>query len=406
MRAFYPSWRLFTALNLLILGGFLVFWLRGEYADEYASLQNEAHLQLAKSLLQQRGMDFNQLLETLEGDRSFQVIQMEVPTPTDSTMSSDVATRLRAFTNEQDSSGTAISIIQGYGGASAASGSPWGGGLPWTDSTFVHQLQERTQDRQAQITSQALRNILPQVIFALFLFAFSALATYLVQRNFRERQALLEGKNTFISNMTHELQTPVATISVALEAIQDFDVKAEPEKADRYLSAARQELRRLSRLIDRVLSFSQMDAGQTQYQMALVDLGELIPEVIQQLELAIQQKQALVEFPSPGQTFPLRADAFHLRRALYNLLDNSLKYGPAGVAIALRVEDRDAHWWVAVEDDGPGIAPEEQAKVFDRFYRVGRGAVHTVKGYGLGLSDVRAVVAAHGGRVEIGRAHV
>lgn len=396
--------------------------------DERLALKNEAHLRIAKKLLKQTGMDFNYLLEALEEERtedfkfsisieegntkdmrpyvdsslnqSIKIIKMELPDLPEGQQFMDSLNQLEYFdVYQSDTAGGdqvfhSFSVVQQLTSTSNEAKE-----AALDDSTFVRQLQVQFDEEHQQLNWNALWNILPQMVFAFFLFALSGLATFLVLRNFQERQRLLEGKNTFISNMTHELQTPVSTISVALEAIQDFNVKSEPEKADAYISASRKELKRLSNLIDQVLSFSKMDAGKTVYDFEAEDLGELLKEVLAQLDLAIQQRQAQCNFSFQLDTYPLLADAFQLKQAIHNLIDNSLKYGQEGVVIDVQIIEKEHFWELSVQDNGPGIAKKDQRKVFDRFYRVRQGQVHTVKGYGLGLSYVQEVVNAHGGKV-------
>ena len=255
MLSLNQPWRLFAALNLLILGGFLVFWLRGEYSDERVALKNEAHLRIAKTLLGQTGIDFNFLMEALEEEngeelsfnisfetgeldalppgvdssvgQSFQIIKMELPELPEGPILKDSLSQIdhpnyqKLYVGEEDTVIHALSVLkQTSAFANQLSES--------IDTTFVNDLRAQLEQENQLIKWKALKKILPQIGFAFFLLALSILATYMIQRNFQERQRLLEGKNTFISNMTHELQTPVATISVALEAIQDFNVREEP----------------------------------------------------------------------------------------------------------------------------------------------------------------------------------
>ncbi len=215
------------------------------------------------------------------------------------------------------------------------------------------------------------------------------------------QKKLAEVKNDFINNMTHELKTPLATVSAALEALQDFGALADPRKTDTYLSMARQETRRLSDLVEQVLRIAV--EARPGHALALhaepVRPAELVAELVSRHELPAPKPVQFDVRIDPAATLLL--DRLHLAGALHNLFDNAIKYSTERVAIRITGQPVADGWQLAVADDGPGIAPGYQDAVFEQFFRVPTGNLHPVKGFGLGLYYVRQVVESHGGRVSV-----
>jgi signal transduction histidine kinase len=215
------------------------------------------------------------------------------------------------------------------------------------------------------------------------------------------QKKLAEVKNDFINNMTHELKTPLATVSAAMEALQDFGALADPRKTDTYLTMARQEVRRLSDLVEKVLHIAVED--RPGHALPLhpepVRLAELVAELVSRHELQAPKPVQFVVHIAPTATLLL--DRLHLAGALHNLLDNATKYSGERVTIRIEGQAVAAGYQLTVADDGPGIEPGYQGAIFEQFFRVPTGNLHPVKGFGLGLYYVRQVVAGHGGRVSV-----
>ncbi len=252
------------------------------------------------------------------------------------------------------------------------------------------------------LPQQALFNIWPQIIGAIKLWLLISLTIFLMRRNARERQLALETQQQFISNMTHELKTPVATIGVALEAIQDFNILDNPKKTDEYLSISRKELGRLSNLIDQVLHFSKNNKQELKeiYELQPLQLDKVLLDVMDSLQLKFEQKKAVVHSHiSPN--LAMKGDATHLANLFRNLLDNALKYSDEGVEITLEAHQEGKQTICIVRDNGWGIPEAYQKKIFNQFFRVPTGDLHNVKGYGLGLSYVAEVVEGHGGKITV-----
>jgi two-component system phosphate regulon sensor histidine kinase PhoR len=215
------------------------------------------------------------------------------------------------------------------------------------------------------------------------------------------QKKLAEVKNDFINNMTHELKTPLATVSAAVEALQDFGALADPRKTDAYLTIARQELTRLSDLVEKVLHIAVEERHG--HVLALhpepTQPAALVAELVGRHELQATKRVQVAVSIAAADTLLL--DRLHLAGALHNLLDNAIKY--SGDQVNIRINGRAAAggWLLTVADDGIGIAPGYQAAVFEQFFRVPTGNLHPVKGFGLGLYYVRQVAEGHGGRVAV-----
>jgi two-component system, OmpR family, phosphate regulon sensor histidine kinase PhoR len=242
---------------------------------------------------------------------------------------------------------------------------------------------------QLQIGGSAL-------LLALIVFAFTTL-----YRNLVAQHKLAEIKNEFISNITHELKTPISTVNVAIEALQNFDVTQNTERTKEYLAISATELQRLSMLVDKVLKLSMFERHETTVTKEFINLLQLVTEVTNSMGLQFQKLGAQVHIQPPTQPITLWADKLHLTSVLYNLLDNALKYSRQTPSIHI-VLSEESNWIVLqVTDNGIGIPPAYTHKIFEKFFRVPTNNKHNVKGYGLGLSYVAHIVAMHHGVINV-----
>lgn len=246
------------------------------------------------------------------------------------------------------------------------------------------------------------QKILPELLFSLLLFTCVSLAFGLIYRNFRAQQRLSDMKNEFISNMTHELKTPISTVNVAIEALQHFDALSNPQRMKEYLDISRQEVNRLSLLVDKVLRVSQFEQGALLIKPDATNIRNLFEEVLQAMKLQFEKYNATVHFTTEGHDFVVRVDRLHLSSVLYNLLDNALKYSLVNPEINVRLWKLSGQEVAfSVQDAGPGIPRAFQSRIFEKFFRIPHGDVHNVKGHGLGLSYVARVIDLHGGKIQL-----
>ncbi len=246
-----------------------------------------------------------------------------------------------------------------------------------------------------------LKEILPQILFAIFLSVVTILAFIFMYRSIRAQERLMQLKNDFISNITHELKTPIATVSVALEALDGFRGKDNPQVTKEYLDIARYELDRLAQLTDKVLTTSLFDEEGIALEFHPTDIGTMIGQILSTLKPVLEKAGAQVQVTREGNDFVVQGNEFHLSHVIHNLIDNALKYSAHSPSILIHLHDQGDHVRIVVQDQGNGIPEEFQKKVFEKFFRVPTGDIHNTKGYGLGLNYVWTVVKQHGGQVDL-----
>ncbi|MCC3160517.1 HAMP domain-containing histidine kinase [Hymenobacter sp. 15J16-1T3B] len=213
------------------------------------------------------------------------------------------------------------------------------------------------------------------------------------------QKKLADVKNDFINNMTHELKTPLATVSAAVEALQHFGALHDPQKAQTYLSISQNELQRLSDLVEKVLNIAVEERQALQIHPEPVHPAALVQELVQRQQLKAPKPVHFQVDIEPADVVPL--DVLHLGNVINNLIDNAIKYSREQVTIVLRGRRDESGWRLTVQDDGIGIPKSYQDAIFDRFFRVPTGNLHPVKGFGLGLYYARQVVERHGGRLAV-----
>jgi len=231
------------------------------------------------------------------------------------------------------------------------------------------------------------------------LLVFTSGCFVLVLHTMVAQRKLAEAKNDFINNMTHELKTPLTTVSAAVETLERFGPQADPQKLKTYFHISRTELRRLSDLVDKVLTIATNEQRALTLHPEPVHPAELVQAAVHRHQL---QGGKPVHFEvAMAPTDVVQADRLHLDGVINNLIDNAIKYSKEAVTITVRSRHTAGGWQLTVQDNGLGIASGYQAAVFDRFFRVPTGNLHPVKGFGLGLYYVRQVVERHGGRITV-----
>jgi two-component system, OmpR family, phosphate regulon sensor histidine kinase PhoR len=246
-----------------------------------------------------------------------------------------------------------------------------------------------------------VRRMAPQIAFSAFLFLTILVSFLLIYRSWQKQRQLAALKNDFISNVTHELKTPIATVSVAIEALRNFNALSDPEKTREYLDISHNELNRLSMLVDKVLKMSIFERKEPDLNLEPLDLREMVQTILDSMKLQFENASAQVEFHSQGEDFSMQGDRIHLTSVVYNLLDNALKYSNGHPEIQVELQNSGPELTLSVADKGVGIAPEYQSRIFEKFFRAPTGDTHNIKGHGLGLTYVAGVVRKHGGAIEL-----
>ncbi|MEL6674246.1 MAG: HAMP domain-containing sensor histidine kinase [Bacteroidota bacterium] len=407
-------------LSLSLLTVFLTVWVVDSYQEAKSRLEGKVHLDLAHLLLESVNINFPAFINELEIGTTESTGTIKVNIGTEATVT-QLRSEFLIDSFKKDIAffpGTPIKkdTVADLWLPTERMDTGWATGSKMIIATTRDKVPETKEEMRAQypekyqhkfdeamsfVPRKALKNIVPQILIALGLLGSIIFAVVMMQRNFRDKALELEAKNQFISNMTHELKTPVATIGIALEAIQDFDVAQAPEKANQYISTSRKEVKRLTKLIDRVMEIAQTQQAPATYQKETVPVAEVLQAVITSMEPQIESRQAQLSVQVPAEEMYLIGDIEHLGNMLRNILDNSLKYSQKGVDIEVEMKKEGEQLHLRIQDNGIGIPARFQKKVFDQFFRVPTGNVHTTKGHGLGLNYVAQVVKAHKGKIQL-----
>ena len=208
-------------------------------------------------------------------------------------------------------------------------------------------------------------------------------------------------KNDFINNMTHEFKTPISTISLACEALSDKELRDSGEFLDSYLSMISEENNRLAGMAEKILQTAVIDKGQLKMNKEKIDLHEIITDVIKNLRIQVEIKDGEIKRRFKASKSVIEGDKVHVTNLVYNLIDNANKYSPKKPLIRILTENVSNGILMTIEDNGIGIGKNEQRKIFDKLYRVPTGNIHEVRGFGLGLSYVKAIVEEHHGKISL-----
>lgn len=244
-----------------------------------------------------------------------------------------------------------------------------------------------------------VRGLLPQLAFSVFLLLVIGAAFGLAYRTMKRQAQFNQQKDSFISNISHELKTPVSITKVALEALTTYQGLEDPARARKYLDVAQWEVNRLGNMIERIMNTVQAGNGTIQLIPGPVRPAALVEEIIGNLQPIFQEKGVTVSWHAEAPQTEIPGDKLHLQGTIYNLLDNALKYGGKQINISQAVDQHQLQ--LTISDNGPGIAPDYQRKVFESFFRVPSGDRHDVKGYGLGLSYACDIIKAHNGSLRL-----
>lgn len=215
------------------------------------------------------------------------------------------------------------------------------------------------------------------------------------------QKKLSDIKNDFINNMTHELKTPISTISLASQMLRDNTVTNTPRTIEHISGIIFQESKRLTTQVEKVLQMAVFNEGKLKLKFKEVNINTLINSVVLNFELRVKSKNGELISELNADPAIIKADEVHLTNVLFNLLDNAVKYSKEEPKIIISTEINERYLVVSVKDHGIGISSEHLNQIFERFYRVPTGNVHDVKGFGLGLSYVKIIVEAHKGKVKV-----
>lgn len=232
-------------------------------------------------------------------------------------------------------------------------------------------------------------------LFSLFILITFSLSVFYILR----QKKISEMKSDFINNMTHEFKTPIATISVASDSIVNEKVLSDPERIKYFAGMIKKENTRMNRQVEDILTIARLDKKDFEFNWEAVDIHELINDAIQGIILQVEKRGGKVDVRLDAVNPMVTTDKMHATNVVYNLLDNAIKYSAAAPEITVTTENQTNGVLISVTDRGIGMTKTVQGKIFERFYRQASGNIHNVKGFGLGLSYVKAVVEANHGTI-------
>lgn len=236
------------------------------------------------------------------------------------------------------------------------------------------------------------------VLFTIIIIAAFALT---VRTVFRQKQ-LSEIKSDFINNMTHEFKTPLATISLAVDALGNAKVKSNTTQIEYYTGIIREENIRMNKQVEKILQAAQMDTSDLELNLQPINVHDIITTAASNIMLRVEEKNGTLEQKLNAKKFVIEADEVHFSNIIANLLDNAIKYSKDRAKISIETSNPSSKTIsIRIKDNGIGMSKETVNHIFEKFYRAHTGNLHNVKGFGLGLSYVKSVVEAHKGKIKV-----
>ena len=223
---------------------------------------------------------------------------------------------------------------------------------------------------------------------------------YTVLILFRQKK-LSEIKNDFINNMTHEFKTPLATISLAVDAVNNPMILKDENKIKHYTHIIKEENKRMNSQVEKVLQMALLDKNQINLSKDEIDIHDIIYRAVENISLQVEEKGGNIMTELAAENYELTGDEVHLQNVIFNLLDNANKYSPEKPEIKISTQNDSKGIYIIIEDKGIGMSQDNIKMIFEKFYRVPTGNVHNIKGFGLGLTYVKAIIEAHNGTIEV-----
>lgn len=264
-------------------------------------------------------------------------------------------------------------------------------------SAYVETLHIYIKDDRNYIISSMGWMIAASILFTTIIISAFALTV----RTLFTQKKLSEIKSDFINNMTHELKTPLATISLAIDALTNEKVIHDTGKIKYFSGMIKEENKRMNKQVEKILQAARIEKQDIKLNLQEFDAHEVIRKIADNLALQIQERQGSLTLALDAKQFIIKADDVHFSNIIFNLLDNAIKYSSEKPEIEIHTQVVSNMMAIRVKDNGIGMTRETQLRVFEKFYRAHTGNLHNVKGFGLGLSYVKAMVEAHGGKVKV-----
>lgn len=245
----------------------------------------------------------------------------------------------------------------------------------------------------------SIKFMIPSVFFTLILLVTFIITLVIVFRQKRYNEI----KNDFVNNMTHELKTPIASISLATQMLNDDSVTKSEKMRKHLVGVITDETKRLRFLVEKVLQMSMFDRKKSSFKKKHLDLNEMVESIANSFSLRVEHTGGKINVDIGAVDSDIYVDEVNFQNVIFNLMDNAVKYRKTDepVNIYLKTWNDDKWLYLSVHDTGKGIKKDDLKKIFEKFYRVGTGNVHDVKGFGLGLAYVKKVVDLHDGEIKV-----
>ena len=226
-------------------------------------------------------------------------------------------------------------------------------------------------------------------------------AFYVTVRSLMNQKKLSEIKSDFINNMTHEFKTPLATISLAVDALRNEKVQANPEKLKYFSGIIKEENIRMNKHVETILQAALMDRQELKLNLSAVHMHQMLEQVLENYQLQLQDKNGVVERLFNAKNDLVQVDDMHFANLLSNVIDNAIKYSEDAILIKVSTHSTSKQLLIRIEDNGIGMSKETVKRIFEKFYRAHTGNLHNVKGFGLGMSYVKTVIDAHKAKIRV-----
>jgi two-component system phosphate regulon sensor histidine kinase PhoR len=242
-----------------------------------------------------------------------------------------------------------------------------------------------------------LKRIWGSILISLLLILAIISSLFYLLKVIKHQKQLAEVKNDLISNITHEFKTPIATISVALESIKDFNIIEDKVKTKKYLELSTNQLSKLNLMVEKLLETATLDSDSLSLHKESINVGDLLNSIVEKQQMQTSIKT--INFTALTNAITANVDVFHFENALNNILDNAIKYG--GNHINVNLSQNTFAFTISISDDGNTITNANKDKIFEKFYRISKGNTHDVKGFGIGLYYTKKIVEKHGGAIQL-----
>lgn len=266
---------------------------------------------------------------------------------------------------------------------------------------YPYELIPRKQLLALQINRNQLYLRLPTPITLSIAFTLMlAIGLLLIIKNLLHHRKISEVQSDFINNMTHEFKTPIATISLASDSILNPIILGNKDKVSYFTGMIKKENKRMNRLVEKILQMARLESKELKLDKQLINVHELLQNTLENTRIKLEEK-GNISADFKADNFEINADQVHLINVFYNLLDNAIKYSEEPVQIKISTSNIKHQLSITISDNGKGMSKKELQYIFDRFYRIEAGNVHNIKGYGLGLTYVKAIVEKHTGSIHV-----